>query len=110
MVRKIPRVVNMISNRQMVHTDHTVGSNVRSYPMVRAMGDRSTTRGGGGGVRPKETATPMVAAMTSTSTTATRIKGLLFPDVRRGMVAVRCHHPKIANANVSTVLATITRP
>ena len=78
----------------MVHTDHTVGSNVRSYPMVRAMGDRSTTRGGGGGGAAQGDRNTNGGSHDEHLHDSNADKGLLFPDVRRGMVAVRCHHRK----------------
>ena len=70
---------------------------------------KSGSRGGGGGVRPSDTATPVIAAITSTSTIATRWKRRgCFSNF--GIVAWRCSQPIMMSTTTPTVLVRINVP
>ncbi len=100
----------MKSKRHSVSSDHRVGGPFRSYPSTSAISDGATGDAGGGAVRPRATATPIVAAITPTSYTASVSSGRLFPVSRAGTDFRRWTYPNPPSRISSTALSSTSRP
>jgi hypothetical protein len=117
MIAPVPK---MRSKRQFVSTWTAENGFEMSKPMMSSAGVMSALKFTGGGMRDRETATPTVAAMMSSSTMASRTNGRFHHTAMPvspfssasswGMVARRWTQPKAASTIVSRALSATMRP
>ncbi|CAB4892548.1 unannotated protein [freshwater metagenome] len=108
----IAAVPKIRSKRQSKAIRANVGGPLRSYPSAASVGVRFGSISAGGGVRPRPTARPTVAARTSTSAPANRSSGprAVGSAISAGRARRRCIQPNPPSTINARILPTISRP